>query len=201
MDDRQLDTLLLRARPEVATSAEQAARHLAESLTALAAVQKGPHPRRRWPRGMRFPVGAAAAVLLAGGATVTAYQLGIPPFQTLDSEFVRSEAVPVEFRTDAGMLVHCKAFLEYREGDMVMGEAVNAVVTEGDWADYGQRMYDALAPADKLVQIGPGPTGQAALADLQRRAIDIALGSPLPSDGAHITGTAISCTYPEGAPE
>lgn len=197
MDDRQLDTLLGRARPEVTSSAEQTARQLAEFVTAPHAGQRGQAGRRRWRRGARLPVAAAAAVLVAGGATVTAYQLGIPPFQTLDAGLARSGAVPVEYRTDAGTLVSCQAFLEFREEDARTREAVNTMITEGDWADYGQRMYDALPPADRLVKTAPGPAGEAALEDLKRRA----LGAALPAGDTRITGTSISCTYPEGPPQ
>lgn len=187
MNDQELDRLLLQARPEVSVAAQEEARKLARTTTS-------PPPRRsvRSRRRLAIPVGLATAALVAGAGTLTAYQLGVPPFQTLEPGLARSYAVPVEWRTDAGTLVSCDAFLEFSDQDPGQRDRINAMIAEGDWQGYGQQLYDALPAADKDVQTGPGPVGPVVSRDLARRAIEASAGP--------VTGGAMSCAYPEGAP-
>lgn len=187
MNDEELDQLLLQARPAASPAAQEEARRVAHTMTS-------PTPARpvRGRRRLALPVGVAAAALVAGAGTLTAYQLGVPPFQTLEPGLARSHAVPVEWRTDAGTLVSCDAFLEFSDRDPEQRARINTMITDGDWDGYGQRLYDALPAADKDVQTGPGPVGQVVSRDLQRRALEASAGP--------VSGSAMSCTYPEGAP-
>lgn len=187
MNDLDLDRLLLQARPEVSTAAQEEARKLARAMTS-------PPPRRplRSRRRFALPAGIAAAALLSGAGALTAYQLSVPPFQTLEPGLARSHAVPVEWRTDADTLVSCDAFLEFSDQDPRQRDRINAMIAEGDWEDYGQKLYDALRAADKDVQTGPGPVGPVVLRDLERRAVEASAGP--------VAGGAMSCNYPEGAP-
>lgn len=208
MQDHELDDLLLQARRSVTAASADEARRLA--LAAIGTTSEEPAPRsvrsdsslRRRGRLRALPIGIAAALLLAGAGTLTAHQLSIPPFQTLEPGLVRSvDGVPLEFRTDSGTLVTCRAFLEFRGLSTAQAEQVNAMIAEGDWDGYGQELYDGLTADQRAVQEGPGPVGEAAMRDLETRALAAAPGTSLrQAEGPTITGGAISCDYPEGAP-
>ncbi len=198
MDDAELDLLLTRARPQVPPAAEDEARRVARSITA-SAPQKT--QRSRWRRGWVLPL-AVGAVLLTGAGTMLAQQLSLPPFQSLEPGLVRSiDGVPVSYRTEAGTLVSCLAFVEFRDLTPAQEDQVNRMVTETDWEGYGQGMYEGLSAADREIQMFSDGMGTVIHDDLQRRALEAAPGTKPPvTDGPTITGGAISCEYPEGLP-
>ncbi|TWP32748.1 hypothetical protein [Leekyejoonella antrihumi] len=133
---------------------------------------------------------------------MTAYQLSVPPFQSLEPGLQRtSHGVPFTYRTDSGTLVVCEAFVEFSGVTGRQRRQINAMVTDTSWAGYGQRTYNALPAKKRAVQDGPGPTGDAILNDLEQRALRAAPGTKLrAAQGPMVTGGAISCNYPNGAP-
>lgn len=200
MEDRELDALLLQARPSASEEATASARELASDIAS--GGRSGAGSRRcRWRRTVIVPLGIGA-LALAGAGTVTAYQLNVPPFQGLEPGLERTtHGVPFEYRTDAGTHVACQAFVEFRDVTDLQRKQINAMSTDTDWSGYGQQMYNALTLKQRSVQNGPGPTGDAVLADLDQRALRAAPGTTMHVDhGPTITGGAISCSYPDGAP-
>lgn len=179
MDDQHLDTLLQTACPAVSTAEEVAAVEMARQI-----VGEQMERARRCLDGGRFrpaiaiPV-AIGTLALVGAGTVAAYQLAMPPFQTLEPGLGRTtHAVPVDYRTDAGMRVLCKAFVEYRDVSKHQRDQVNTMVTTTHWAGYGQRVYDALPRMERAQANAPGPMSEPVMTDLTRRAVKAAREPP-----------------------
>ena len=198
MDDADLDLLLIQARPQVGPAAEGEARRVAHSITNSPSLGiQGSRRRRGWV----LPL-AVGTVLLTGAGTLVAQQLSLPPFQTLDSGLSRSiDGVPVDYRTDAGTVVSCLAFVEFRDLTPTQEDQVNGFITDSNWEGYGQQMYDELPAADREVEMFSDAMGSVVVDDLQHRALEAAPGTKPPvADGPTITGGAMSCEYPEGLP-
>lgn len=199
MEDQELNDLLLQARPSASGDAEVIARQLAGETTSGHRKTAG-RPRRRWRKRLIIPIGVGA-LALAGAGTVAAYQLSVPPFQTVPQGLERTtDGVPVKYRTDAGTRVSCQAFVEFRDVTDLQRKQVNAMITDTSWSGYGQRMYNQLPT--KLRGADHGAMGEAVLNDLEQRALEAAPGTTLRANhGPTITGGAMSCSYPDGAPD
>jgi len=143
MDDRQLDELLRRSAPVPSTTAAETALLLARQTRA---VQAGAVPLRRH-RPMRLAAMAVAAALsLTGAGSLAAYQLGIPPFQTLEPGIQRTmTGIPVNWINSRGEAYQCQAFIEYRNLNAEQRERLEQVAQYTRWDGYGQRVLDSLA--------------------------------------------------------
>lgn len=141
-------------------------------------------------------------LVLTGAGTTTAYRLSIPPFQGLEPGTERSiGGVPVNYQTDAGTLVSCVTFIESRGLEPRQRRQIDVMIRQTDWSGYGQRTYEALPSKDRAAQTGPGAVGDEVAEDLRRRAAAAAPGVTVGAEGGPtITGTATTCTYPDGAP-
>lgn len=102
-------------------------------------------PRRR---GLLVGAAVAGALALTAAAGVTASQLGIPPFQTLEPGVERvATAVPITYTESDGTPVTCKAFMEFRHLGDADQDRVVSFISSHDWAGTGQAAYDAAHAA------------------------------------------------------
>src|SRR4051794_26223715 len=102
MDDDALDALLERSAPSPSPQALDVALQLARRT----AVEQRRPPRRIRRRPMLIAATAAGVLLVTGAGTLTAYQLGIPPFQTVDSGSERiATPVTIEYTNSLGKQV------------------------------------------------------------------------------------------------
>lgn len=186
MPEEHLNKLLREAAPEVSLSAQAAARRLAAEATT---------GRPKMGRRKMVVLGAVAALATTASGTLTAYQLGIPPFQTVDPGTERMSGIPVHFMTLQGTSASCEAFLEVRQPTEEQRTALVEVVGDPGWLDAGQRIYDGLPDSnrgDELEAISE--VVEQSLGELTKkaRAADPTL---------QISGTSSYCTYPLGAPK
>lgn len=144
MLDHDLDHLLQRARgPEPTGPAVAAARDLAGDL------RPSPRPTARRSRRLRLAaVGLGAAVLLSAGTTLAAYQLSIPPFQTLPEGLERLEhPIPLDFVETDGTRRRCLVFLEFTNVSRSDLERLDRAVAERTWTAAEQREVTGTAGA------------------------------------------------------
>lgn len=142
MDDQEIDALLAAGDRPGSPSVDAAVTDLVRRTRAEVLRTAG----ARSPRRRRMAVGVAVlgAVVLTAGGTLTAAELHVPPFQTLEPGVQRvQEPVPVDYTIDTGKDVHCQAFLEFRNltGDQLA--AARTYVAHHDWSGFGQRAYAA----------------------------------------------------------
>lgn len=99
---------------------------------------------------MRVVLGAAAAVIaLTGAGSLAAYQLSIPPFQTLEDGVSRSSTgIPITYTNSLGRRVECLAFIEYKNLTFDQQDAIEVASQADGWNGYGQRTLDSLAIPD-----------------------------------------------------
>ena len=156
MHDDDLDLLLDDARrdaagPSVALSrlaaVEAAQQHYARSTS-----------WRRWLRaGVLVPVGVGF-LALTGAGTYAAYQLSIPPYVATEPGVERPKhPIPVDYTTDAGTVLECDLYLEFRDVSAAQRAHLNAMSEDPMWRDLGQRVYDSLPDKNRAVQDGPEP--------------------------------------------
>lgn len=139
MDDLDLDDLLLRARPRSTSRADQ----LAVDVALAARHRSGPI-RRRWSRRRIGLVlgGAVAGLALTAGGTLTAYQLRVPPFQTLGTGLVRIRpGIAADYTNIAGEPWNCDAFLEFADVTPAEVKQITAHVQAQNWSDLGPSAY------------------------------------------------------------
>lgn len=146
MGENELDALLRRSAVTPSRAADATAVQLAREVRNEVA---GPVPvRRRRPPRTRIIAGAVAAVvLLTGAGTLAAYQLRIPPFQTLEDVVGlrrSSNSVPVNYTNSLGREVECLAFVEYRNLTRDQRAALEDALQDDRWQGYGQRVLDDL---------------------------------------------------------
>lgn len=143
-EETDLDDLLRRSAPAPSRAASETAVLLARQVAGEgvgAAVLGRRRPRRSWV----VAAAAAGALTLVGAGTVTAYQLGVPPFMTLEDGVHRVETgIPVTYTNSLGREVECLAFIEYRNLDAEQQNAVEDVGQDERWDGYGQRVLDGL---------------------------------------------------------
>lgn len=144
MDETEFDTLLREGAPAPSKAASQMAVLLANEVAGVDAGASLPgrtRPRRSWV----VAAAAAAALILGGAGTITAYQLSIPPFQSLPHGVQRMEiGIPVTYTNSLDREVECLVFIEYRNLDEDQEHAIESVRADARWDGYGQRVLEAL---------------------------------------------------------
>src|SRR5690625_70274 len=144
MNDVDLDDLLRKSAPEPSASAAELAVQLAQELRGADVLTPALKVRRRRRRN-RVVAGAVGTLLMTAGATVAAYQLSVPPFQTLPDGVQRAHAgIPVTYTNSLGRQVECLAFIEYRNMDENQRAAIEAVAEDPRWEGYGDRVLATL---------------------------------------------------------
>lgn len=156
---------------------------------------------RRRKRG-RIALYATGAVLaLTGAGTVSAYQLSIPPFQTLEEGVGRtSTGIPVTYVNSLGRQVQCLAFIEYRNLTGEQRDAIDEAARSHEWDGYGQRVLDDLDLSHASVQ-----RQSDAISDVVHQDLWAAARTAVPSmvymrdsDGPVFAGSSMSCAGPGG---
>ncbi len=162
MNDDELDRRLagVRERTTLRTAAD-ALHELGGLAAAVAHAESAGPAERRTPapppaRGMWALGLTAAAVTLTAGTTVTAFFLGVPPFQSVPSGTVRTaQSIPLDYETSNSVEIRCRMFLEFERAGSADVEAVDVAIRSRDWSGFGQSLYDAQAdlpdaPTDSL---------------------------------------------------
>lgn len=152
LTDDQLDRLLDATATAPRTEAEVAARELATLTRSAADVSPGPPRLRR-----RLVAIAAGAVLLSGAGTVTAYELSIPPFQSLPDGISRIRPpIVAEYDGLDGQRHRCQVFPEFINLTPEQDAAARAWASSQDWAGYGDRLaagFTATTPGGEEAQL------------------------------------------------
>lgn len=193
MDDEALDLLLQRAALEPPPAAVETALLIARRT---AEVQRG--SRRAWSRRPVMVVAlGAAALVLAGAGTVTAYQLGIPPFQSLDAGSERAAAVPIDYTNSLGKTVTCQAFTEWEDLTSTQRTVLASLGDDPYWVGYGDRVLSDRDLLDAPVLDQEKAVFDQATEDVRHRA-EVALASTTGLSPAVYHGFSITCA-PGGA--
>lgn len=195
VDDRELDSLLSVGRDHPPRAQMLTA---VADLVRAARVEAVASPRR--PQRRRLLVGGivAGAVVLTGGGTLTAAQLGMPPFQTLEPGVQRvQQPIAVNYVSVTGKDVRCQAFLEFRHLRHDQLEGARTYVAAQDWSRTGQQAYDAAKRA-------VGSTAPDAVGDAFNEVLDAKMESvaeqavpgavrDVNTKGPEITGWSMTC--------
>lgn len=201
MQDLELDDLLRRSAPAPPAEADEAAVLLARQMRGVATGAEALGPRSRSRPSLIATAAVAGALALTGAGTVTAYQLSIPPFQTLEDGVGRTVAgVPVDYRNSVGRQVRCLAFIEYRHLDAAQRNELEEVVRDGRWQGYGQRVLDRLAVPGASPEAQNAAIIEAVHDDLWGAAKSAvpSMAYMRPSDGPVYAGSSMSCAEPGG---
>ncbi|MGD9962168.1 MAG: hypothetical protein AB7I40_23210 [Nocardioides sp.] len=198
MNDEDLDVLLGGARQGVSESTAALGR-----LVAVEAAQThGPGARSR-PRWLRVGVLAPAGIgilALTGAGTLAAYQLSVPPFVSTEPGVERvTDPIPVNYTTDAGTVLECGVWLEFRNVSDAQRANLNAMATDPRWEGFGQRVYDALPEKNRAVQDGPEPLWSERVDDqvyAEALRANPGLAFRGPADGPSLVGSTTRCEYP-----
>lgn len=199
MHDDDLDVLLEQARTDVAGRSVALSR-----LVALEAAQQ--HRTRstswrRWlRRGVLVPVGVGA-LALTGAGTYAAHQLSVPPYVATEPGVERvGDAIQVDYTTDAGTVLDCNLYLEFRDVSPDQRAHLEAMSEDPRWRGLGQRVYDALPRKNRAVQDGPEPLW-ADRVDKQvyEQALREVPGLVFrgPAGSASLEGSTTRCDYPD----
>lgn len=200
MDETDFDELLRKSAPAPSRSASDTAVLLTQDIVGQGAGARV-LGRRRTRRSWAIAAAAAGALMLAGAGTITAYQLSVPPFQTLEHGVQRMETgIPVTYTNSLGREVECLAFIEYRNLDDGQQNAIEDVGQNERWNGYGQRVLDALGM--------PGATPEAqndAISDVVHQDLWEEAHEAVPemvymqdSEGPVYNGSSMSCANPGG---
>ena len=195
MDDRELDELLATPMQPTPIGVSTAVTELVTDARVEASAATQLHRRRR-----RFTVGGVAlgAVVLTAGGTLTAYQLAVPPFQTLEPGIQRiQEPISVDYVTVTGKDVQCEAFLEFRNLNQDQLDAARIYVATRDWSRFGQQSYDtakktAGSSAPDPVDRALGEVLDAKMTDMAAEAVPAAVRA-VDTGGPEITGWSMAC--------
>lgn len=139
MHDRELDELLARQVQPTGAGVQAAVSELVTMTRAEVVSTRQPLRRRR------LVVGGVVlgAVVLTGGGTLTAFQLNLPPFQTLEPGIQRvQQPIAVDYVIVTGKSVQCEAFLEFKNLDERQMDDARAYVASRDWSGFGQQTYN-----------------------------------------------------------
>jgi len=132
-----MEGAVTRLRP----GAETAARELAVLARTAVAVTPGTPRRRLW----RVAAAVAAAVVLSGAGTVTAYQLSIPPFQGLPQGIARIRpSIVVEYDGVDRLRHRCQVFPEFKNLSHAQERTARDWARRQDWTGYGDRLTRAV---------------------------------------------------------
>ncbi len=140
MLDRDLDALLRDADPARLRPAQGAAlvRDLVEQTRVAADGAGSPaHSQRRLRARRPVLIGGliAGAVAVSAAGTLTAYQLSVPPFQTVEDRLQRAATpIPLDYvRAADGATVRCSVFLEFRHLDPAALQQLQRVIRSTSW--------------------------------------------------------------------
>lgn len=200
MNDLKFDELLRSSAPTPSRRAGATALLLVDETRG---VNPAPAPRHQVRRRRRTVLiaAAAAAVALSAGGTFAAYQLSIPPFQTLEKGVDRAHTgIPVTYTNSLGRTVRCQAFIEYRNLDHPQQAAIDRIASSTRWQGYGQRVLDELHIPKASPQAQNEAIVDAALDDLWQAAHEAVPSMVFmrPSSGPVFNGFAMSCAEPGG---
>lgn len=199
MDDRELDELLDRAPKQLNNNVSAAVNDLIE--TAREHVRPQPSPRKKWSRSAVWGSIAAGAVALTAGASITAAQLGIPPFQSIEPGTQRTTtAIPINYVETDGHEVHCLAFMEFRNLDTAADAKVERFITASDWSGFGQSLFDSVevkATASSSASYLLGDAVNAALFEKATQALPGLQHGPADTTDVIYNGSSMSCS-PQG---
>jgi hypothetical protein len=195
MDDSELDGILGRANKPWAPNVSNAVDNLIITTRDRTLPQRT--IRKKWSRSAVLGSIAVGTVLLTAGASITAAQLGIAPFQTIEAGTQRTTtAIPIDYVDEDGQKVHCLAFMEFRNLDSASGEKIDRFIATNDWSGFGQDLFNAA-------QVKATPTSTAT--EVVMNAVDGALYEEAsqvfpslrrgPADTAGVTynGSSMSC--------
>jgi hypothetical protein len=188
MDGDEFEALLTRAG--TTTAVRQA------TLDELVQRTRASRRRSRSRKPVVIGVAVLGAALLAAAATSSAWTK-IPPFQSLPADQYRTQtAIPVDYTTTSGQAVRCQAFLEYLHLSVAEADQAQAYVRQHDWTGFGQRLYDAGAPAHERAEHAQSRVLDAldpALTAVEHEAVPSAAPKGSATDGASISGWSIVC--------
>lgn len=148
--------------------------------------------RRRWAAPL--VVGGVLALTAAG--SITAYQLGVPPFQSVDAGTQRTTTgIPVDYLNYRHRSVHCLAFVEFADVSATQRRQINAFAADTNWSGYGQRLVDTVPATDRTTLAQDVHALEALGPDLTRRTIVAVPGlKDTTAPGVpRVTGTSWSC--------
>lgn len=146
---------------------------------------------------MDHSFGCGGVVVLAGAGTTAAYQLSVPPFQTLGPGTERTTTgIPVNYVNYRHRSVHCLAFIEFAGVSKTQRQQINAFAADTDWSGYGERIIQTVPAADRTTLTADSGALDALGPDLTRRVTAAVPGlraTTTPSV-ARVTGLSVSCT-------
>ena len=185
LTEDHLDQLLAATAAPVRPEAQAAARELATLTRNTSNVPQRPHRRRR-----RLVAIAAVLALASGAGTLTAYELSIPPFQSLPDGISRVRPpIIVEFDGVDGQRHRCQVFPEFLNLTAAQDEAARAWASRQDWTGYGDQLavgFNANTQQGQETQLL-----KAVFHDLRARfAEQMVPGVTLDPHDAHSSGTA-----------
>jgi hypothetical protein len=144
---------------------------------------------------------ALGLVALTGAGTYAAYQLSIPPYVETGPGVDRVEdPIPVDYTTDAGTVLDCNLYLEFRDVSAAQRARLNAMSKDAVWRGFGQRVYDALPEENRAVQDGPEPlwserVDERVTAEALRENPGLTFRGPAGSPS--LEGSTTRCEYPD----
>ncbi len=200
MHDDDLDLLLDHARRDASTRTVERSRQVAHEIAArhLGKARTG----RRWLRaGVLLPVGAGLAAVMGAG-TYAASQLSIPPYVATEPGVERvTDPIAVDYRTDAGTVLDCDLYLEFRDVTPAQRLSLNELSKDPEWRGLGQRTYDALPAKNRAVQDGPEELwsdriNETVYAEALRSTPGLTFRGP--TGDPSLVGSTTRCDYPEG---
>ncbi len=195
LDDLLRHSALAPSQAAVSTS-EQLAREVRDEVAGVVPIRR---PRRT--RG-RIVLGAAAAVVaLTGAGTLTANQLSIPPFVTIEEGVDRATTgVPISYTNSLGRQVECLAFIEYRNLTSQQRAAIEDASRADEWDGYGQQVLDDLNMPNASPERQNNAIGKMVHHDLWRaaRAAVPEIVYMRDSKGPAFVGSSMSCANPGG---
>ena len=194
MDDQELDNMLASRHQPTTPQMEAAVGDLVVATRMEATSARLRPSRRRWMAGGV----ALGAVLVTAGGTLTAAQLNLPPFQSLEPGVQRvQQPIPVNYVIDTGKNVRCEAFLEYRGLTSDQMEAARTYVEQRDWSGFGQQAYDT---AGRTTAASTPDAVDHAFGDVLDRELRAAAHAAVPAaspsavtDGPTISGWSMAC--------
>jgi hypothetical protein len=196
VNDQDLDRLLTVSREVTRRPAgEDAARALVGATRIEVARERSQRRSRARQRWTALGI-AAGSLALTGAGTLAAYQLSIPPFQTIPDGVQRvSPAVPFAYDAVDGTREQCLAFLEFANLPESYLSRAEAYVRDTDWTGYGDQVSSQAIDAPSA-QAQETAVHQAVRADLRSR-----VEALLPQietdryllDGPSFYGVAVTC--------
>jgi hypothetical protein len=195
VDDDTLDALLARTAPSPSPEAVNTALQLAR----WTATEERRPARRHDRRPLVIVAFAAGALLASGAGTLTAYQLGIPPFQGTDPGSERiATPIPVEYTNSLGKQVRCQAFTEWEDLTAEQRTTLTMLGEDPFWVGYGDRVLTSQQMQSAPVLDQEQAVFDQVFQDLPRRAAAALAAAGQSSSTAVYHGSAISCV-PGGA--